>query len=330
MNKFLIIIIFSFIFCNKELDSLIFKHFQKFIKKYNKKYNSINEYLTRYEVFKINVMEAFSNESKSYKTGITKFSDLTKEEFAKTYLNLNYNPITMDKLEQTLVKSSNEAPTEFDWREYGVVSVKDQDYCNSGWAFAAIGNLEALYAIKKGNLELFSEQMLVDCDTSDSGCNGGLMEYAFTWLKNNGGIMYEADYPYRGTKSTCKSDASKYIDMKITGYNRISSWTQLTDEEVMKEFLYENGPLAVLINATPLQTYTSGILDVGTYKCPLEGVNHAVLLVGYGVDSKYGTNYWIVRNSWGKTWGEKGYFRIRRGNSTCGINYYVITATVSF
>ena len=98
----------------------------------------------------------------------------------------------------------------------------------------------------------------------------------------------------------------------------------------MKEFLYENGPLDAALNANPLQTYSSGILDKSSAQCPVSGINHAVLIVGYGYDSRSNLNYWIVKNSWGKNWGENGYFRIRRGNGTCGINCYIITATVSF
>ena len=156
------------------------------------------------------------------------------------------------------------------------------------------------------------------------------MEYAFTWLKKNGGIMYDSDYPYKGVKSTCRSDSSKYADFTITGYKKLgsgSSTWDCVDEEYLKEFLYENGPLAVAMNADPLQTYSSGILDVPSSKCPISGINHAVLLVGYGTGS---VDYWIVKNSWGKSWGESGYFRIRRGNGTCGINCYITTAVISF
>ena len=234
--------------------------------------------------------------------------------------------------EPTTVKVSNAAPSSYDWRNYGRVSpVKDQGSCGSCWAFSTTGNLESLYAATKGVIKTFSEQMLVDCDTSDSGCNGGLMEYTFTWLKNNGGIMFDSDYPYKGVKSACKSDSSKYADFKITGYKKLgssySTWS-CVDEDELKEFLYENGPLAVAMNADPLQTYSSGILDVSSARCPTSGINHAVLLVGYGSTSSM--DYWIVKNSWGKSWGEQGFFRIRRGNGTCGINCYITTATVSF
>ena len=179
-------------------------------------------------------------------------------------------------------------------------------------------------------MRTFSEQMLVDCDTLDSGCNGGLEENAYTWLKKNGGIMFESDYPYTGRKSTCKSNPSKYADIKITGYKKLGSSSSIisyVDEDEVKEFLYTNGPLDVALNADPLQTYTSGILDKTSRQCPVSGVNHAVSLVGYGTAS---VDYWIIKNSWGKNWGESGYFRIRRGNGTCGVNSYVTTALVSF
>ena len=98
MNKFLLVLVLALVACDDDLDSLIFQQFQKFIKKYHKKYESVNEYLARYQVFKKNVMATFKDTNKSYRTGITKFSDLTYQEFAKTYLNLNYDAMAMVEL----------------------------------------------------------------------------------------------------------------------------------------------------------------------------------------------------------------------------------------
>ena len=334
MNKFLVVFLLALVACESDLDSLIFQQFQRFMKKYQKKYDSMNEFLARYEVFKRNVMETFKEENASYRTGITKFSDLTQQEFARTYLNLNYDAMAMANFDPTIVTVTNAAPSAYDWRDYGRVSaVKDQGSCGSCWAFSTVANLEGLYYAGKKVMKTLSEQMLVDCDTSDSGCNGGLMEYTFTWLKNNGGIMTDTDYPYKGTKQACKSDKSKYVDMKVTGYKKLgsssSTWSPV-DEDEIKEFLYATGPLAVALNANPLQTYSSGVLDKTSAQCPTSGMNHAVTMVGYGYDSKSGLDYWLVKNSWGKSWGESGYFRIRRGNGTCGINCYITTATVSY
>ena len=332
MNKFLLVLVIALVACDMDIDAIMFQQFQKFIKKYHKKYNSINEFLARYEVFRRNVMTTFQDEDNSYRTGITKFSDLTQQEFARTYLNLNYDAIAMANFNPHIVKVTNAAPDAWDWREKGYVSpVKDQGSCGSCWAFATVANLEGLYYKNKGVMKTFSEQMLVDCDTTDSACNGGLMEYAFDWLKSNGGIMLDKDYAYKGVKSTCKSDKSKYVDMKITGYTKLgsssSTWSPV-DEDEIKEFLYETGPLAVALNANPLQTYSSGILDKSSSQCSSSGINHAVTMVGYGNAS--GKDYWIVKNSWGASWGESGYFRIKRGSGTCGINCYITTAKVSF
>ena len=134
------------------------------------------------------------------------------------------------------------------------------------------------------------------------------MELAFDWLSiNEGGIMYEADYPYANKKGTCQQDSSKFADMRVTGYVKLGDSSETfapVDEDYIKEFLYETGPLAIALNADPLQTYTSGILDLTSTKCPSSGINHAVTLVGYGTDSSSSKDYWIVKNSWGKSWGE--------------------------
>ena len=329
MNKFLIALLIALVSCNVEMDTMLHNQFQKFIKKYNKKYSSVNEYLARFEVFKMNVMNLYK-ESQKYKTGITKFSDLTQQEFAKIYLNLNYDAMAVANFNPAHPSFSNAAPDSFDWRDKGLVTpVRDQGMCGSCWAFSTVANLEGLYYKLKGVAVDLSEQILVDCDTYDSACNGGLMEYAFQWIKENG-METEEDYPYTGYKGSCKADPSKYIDMKVTGWKKLGSSTSTwspVDEEEIKEFLYETGPLAIALNANPLQTYSGGILDKTSSQCPVSGINHAVTLVGYGAES--GVDYWIVKNSWGENWGENGYFRIRRGTGCCGVNCYITTALVS-
>ena len=329
MNKFLIALLIALVSCNVEMDTMLHNQFQKFIKKYNKKYSSVNEYLARFEVFKMNVMNLYK-ESQKYKTGITKFSDLTQQEFAKIYLNLNYDAMAVANFNPAHPSFSNAAPDSFDWRDKGLVTpVRDQGMCGSCWAFSTVANLEGLYYKLKGVAVDLSEQILVDCDTYDSACNGGLMEYAFQWIKENG-METEEDYPYTGYKGSCKADPSKYIDMKVTGWKKLGSSTSTwspVDEEEIKEFLYETGPLAIALNANPLQTYSGGILDKTSSQCPVSGINHAVTLVGYGAES--GVDYWIVKNSWGANWGENGYFRIRRGTGCCVVNCYITTALVS-
>ncbi|MCQ2795681.1 MAG: C1 family peptidase, partial [Bacilli bacterium] len=327
MNKFILIATIALVACLD--DEVAFQSFQRFVAKFGKRYASMEEYLARFQVFKLNLQTVLADDSKkTYKTGITKFSDLTYQEFAKTYLNLNFNAFALVNMSPAHATARNDdAPEYFDWREKGRVSaVKDQASCGSCWAFSTVGNLEGLYYAAKGVMKTFSEQLLVDCDTEDSGCNGGLMELTFDWLKSNGGFMTDADYPYTGYKGSCKQDKSKFVDMKVTGYVKLgdssSTWSPVDEVEV-RDFLLETGPLAIALNANPLQTYTGGILDLNSSRCSPSGMNHAVTLVGYGYDKATNLDYWIVKNSWGKSWGEDGYFRISRGKGTCGINQYI-------
>ncbi len=146
------------------------------------------------------------------------------------------------------------------------------------------------------------------------------MEYTFAWIQENGGLMSDADYKYKGYRQSCKQDETKY-KVKVTGYNLLDT----TDEAEIKEYVYSTGPLAVALNADNLSWYSGGIIDEDEYECDPDGLNHAVLMVGWG--SEDGLDYWIIKNSWGN-WGEDGYFRIARGKGTCGINTYVISAQI--
>ena len=220
------------------------------------------------------------------------------------------------------------APSSYDWRNYGIVSLKESVSYATNWALTITSHLESLYAKNYGKQLDLSETMLLDCCINEDIFTVKLMEITFQWLKKNG-ILLESDYPFKGIRSTCKFDATKSV-MKIIGYKKLENYySNITcaDEEEMKQFLIDNGPLIVAFNSKPLQTYSSGIIDLPESKCPKSGINHTGLLVGYGTAN--GIDYWIVKNTWGKVWGEAGYFRIRRGNGTCGINCQVISAKIS-
>ena len=157
------------------------------------------------------------------------------------------------------------------------------------------------------------------------------MELTFEWLKDYGGIESMADYPYKGRKQACKADKSKLDpDVVVVGWEKLGdpdeTWSPV-DEDEIKEYLYAKGPLAIALNADPLQFYWGGIINKSKSQCDPEGMDHAVTLVGYGTEN--GTPYWLVRNSWGKDWGENGYFRMYRGNGVCGINQYITTAILA-
>jgi len=329
MRKFLLVALLALTICWDE--EYAFKQFQKFITKYNKKYNSIEEFMARYQVFCQN-MNTPRLLGQSYQTGITKFSDMTQQEFRKTYLNLDVTALARMNFQPAKFVANGDAPDELNFIDQGYLQgVKDQGSCGSCYAFSAIANIEGLYYTKYGKNKEFSEQMIVDCDTEDSGCNGGLMELTFEWLKNYGGLESMADYPYKGTKQTCKADKSKFDpDVVVTGWEKLGdpdeTWSPV-DEDEIKEYLYAKGPLAIALNADPLQFYWGGIINKSKSQCDPDGMNHAVTLVGYGTAS--GTPYWLVRNSWGKNWGESGYFRVYRGSGVCGINQYITTAILA-
>lgn len=212
-------------------------------------------------------------------------------------------------------------PTSFDWRTHGAVTpVKNQKTCGDCWAFAAVANIEGQYFNKYKILKTFSEQQILDCNLYGGSCNGGTATMGFSYVKSVAGLMLSSNYPYLGYRSTCKYSASRAV-AKVTGY-----LSPGTNETNIKNMLYSRGPLAVALNATPLQYYTKGIINYSSTSCNPNTLNHAVTLVGYGTSN--GLNYWIVKNSWGSTWGESGYFRIARDKGTCGINLVVLSSVI--
>lgn len=322
MNKFVILLALIAFVTSLSRDvaeeRAAFIEFQQYVKGYEKKYSSVQEFMARYQIFKRNVQK-MQNSNESYEEGINQFSDMTFNEFRKIYLNLDFSVIKGIKFNKVHVDIKESLPVAFDWREKGCVNaVKDQQSCGSCWAFSTVGNLEGLYHIKYGKLLRFSEQHLVDCDPIDAGCNGGLMENTFKWLIDNGGFMYESDYKYTGRDEICIEDKSKFVG-KVASFNILDT----TNEQAIKQYLVETGPLAIALNADALMSYRSGILDKTARQCDPAGLNHAVVLVGYGMADK---EFWIVRNSWGKSWGESGYFRIALGKGVCGINTYISSA----
>jgi len=231
-------------------------------------------------------------------------------------------------------------PTAFDWRTKGAVSeVKDQGSCGSCWAFSTIGNIESQYAIKNNKLVDFSEQLLVDCSQGCSveyqygpvcnqGCDGGWQWNAFFDVLNWGGVELESDYPYEGVDQACQRTQHKIVS-PIKNYTCLSQYNgEAADEQQMAAYLYTYGPISVALDADLLFSYTSGVLNPSPADCQGQVLDHAVLAVGYGVDSTQSPPlpYWIVKNSWGASWGEQGYFRMARGTGACGINNAVSSA----
>jgi len=305
----------------------MYKEFQKFTHEFEKQYETIEEYTQAFENFSNNLGVNLLHNSQhalSYQTGPTKFWDMSFEEFQRSYLNLHVPSIEKFLKDATPYKFKTMAsPDKHDWRDKGSVGpVKDQASCGSCWAFSIVGNLEGVYHIKHGEFKQFSEQQIVDCDTKDSGCGGGWMEWGMQYIQQAGGIQVQKDYPYKGVKQTCKFDKTK-IAATVTG----NHFAGTKDEVKIKDMLFQNGPLSVAINANPLFSYKTGIIDLPASQCNPAALNHGVTMVGYGTEN--GKDYWVLKNSWNQNWGEKGYFRYARGKGTCGVNTYVITAELA-
>nr|AAF21461.1 cysteine proteinase PWCP1 [Paragonimus westermani] len=292
--------------------------FEEFQRKFRKSYSSdtAKRYaLFKYNLLKMQLIQRLEKGTANY--GITKFSDLSAEEFRHSLANMKRRKSKGSQMETAIFPTTIQSlPPSFDWRANGAVTeVKDQGMCGSCWAFATTGNIEGQWFRKTNKLISLSEQQLLDCDTKDEACNGGLPEWAYDEIVKMGGLMSEKDYPYEAMKEQSCHLRRPNISAYING-----SATLPSDEAKLAAWLVQNGPISVGVNANFLQFYLGGISHPPHMLCSEAGLDHAVLLVGYGVSTFLRRPYWIVKNSWGGGWGEKGYFRMYRGDGTCGIN----------
>ena len=295
--------------------------FHAYNRRHGKSHGSKEEFAYRFSIYQDNkkYIKAHNKKQSTFTLGENQFTDLTFEEFSSKYLSQRVVSNEVFGLQTPFLGKAEKV----DWRQKGVVTgVKDQESCGSCWAFSATGSLESAYALANKELLEFSESELIDCSTSygNDGCNGGLMNQAFKYVIDHK-IGLESDYPYHPIICQCHRDESK---------RRISlkSFKQLSPLDVNGLVQnIKNTPISVAIEVQrDFQLYKSGIYT-NPGNCGRR-LNHGVLAVGF--DTTDQTPYFIVKNSWGRYWGEQGYIRmaIGSGSGTCGIanqlDYYPI------
>jgi len=268
---------------------------------------SADEEASHYAIFKRKMARAAElNEIDSTaRYGWTIFSDTERHRV----------PLDMPAyIRRTEIAEADGLPDALDWRDKGAVTgVKDQAQCGSCWAFSAVVSMEGAYFLEHNKLLSLSEQQIVDCDENDDGCGGGWPTNAMEWIRDHGGIELEEEYPYKATQGSCKFDSSK-AKMFVKSVTTFPS----RSENKMMTAVQQYGPLAVAIDASKFDYYSGGIMDASG--CYAGSPDHGVAVVGWGVEGS--TKYWIVKNSWGKSWGEKGYVRMLRGKNACGVEDY--------
>jgi len=349
MNKLLICLaLFLAVACAAQSDSIV-NQFRGWMTKFNKSYG-LTEFPRRLSNFKATLERIQRNSKKNplAQFAPNQFSDLSLDEFRFLYL-MNKTSSSPQALAISCLangvtaeaagyrKGSVALPASFDWRTSNKVTpVKDQGQCGSCWAFSTSGCLESAYAIKNKQpaTQQFSEQMIVDCShgcvmeegqqVCNSGCNGGWMWSAMTDIMSWGGLESEDAYPYTGEDGTCQMAAPYFAALK--NYTCLSTPNGADETQLMPTFLVTAGPLSIALNADLLMDYSNGIVAPSTADdCDPTSLDHAVLIVGYGVDATSGQAYWIVKNSWNTSWGESGYFRIAKGTNACGLANAVVS-----
>jgi len=296
---------------------------------HRKDYNTTEEEKFRMKIYMENKQRIAKHNTRyyqghhNYKLEMNHYGDLLPHEFSgmmngfRQDLKLLQGANSKKEGATFLAPANVELPKSVDWRELGAVTpVKDQGQCGSCWSFSATGALEGQHFRQTGKLVSLSEQNLVDCSTSygNHGCNGGLMDFAFRYIKDNGGIDTEASYPYEAVDDTCHF---KKRDVGATDVGFVD--IKQGDEEALKAAVATVGPVSVAIDASQpsFQFYSEGVYDEPA--CSPQNLDHGVLCVGYGV-SDDGQEYWLVKNSWNTVWGDQGYIKMARNkNNMCGI-----------
>jgi len=296
------------------------KDFEAFKTRFNKQYSDQYEEEARFAVFcasleRVNKKNKLEN---SNVWGITKFSDLTPEEFRKSHLGCrSENQLQNKTLTSTTTRTVGPevSPASFDWRTSSkkiLTGVYDQGQCGSCWAFSATENIESQWALAGNTLTSLSVQQIVDCDSTSYGCGGGWTQNAYNCIIKEGGQESWQSYPYTARNGNCQFSSSKVVA-------KISSWENVypNNEDQMASWLAQYGPISICVDASQWSDYNGGVMTA--QQCG-NSIDHCVLAVGYNTQAN--PPYWIVRNSWGTDWGvQNGFIYLQYGTNTCEMAY---------
>jgi len=291
---------------------MAFPAFAAWAAAFGKVYNGAEAEI-RESVYNANIEKIREHNSKglSWTMGVNEFTDMTQEEFSHVFSTVLTPPSHFDEPSFD-VPVDEDLEDSVDWVQLGKVNpVKDQvkEKCGSCWAFSSMGALESGYAIATGKLLSLAEQQLVDCDSHNNGCGGGWPATAYKYyLSNDTGVCSESSYAYKAKAGSCQASSCDVVIPKgtVTGATTILRTTTALKAALQKQ------PVSVTINYWQLQHYKQGIV---TESCEKD-VNHAVIAVGYGSDD--GLDYFKIRNSFGPSWGEAGYFRLSQNDTAQG------------
>jgi C1A family cysteine protease len=291
-----------------------FADFQDYIQFWNKTYTA-DEKPIRLQNFLNSAgrIAELNKDSDSARFGFTQFADMSRAEFKAKMTGFKTDE-PLNTVDPTTVRLA--APSgAIDWVAKGKTTpIKNQEQCGSCWAFSATETVESANLMAGRAAIILAPQEIVDCDSGEAGCNGGDPRQALDWVKSVGGQERESCYPYTARNGACERARCTPAETVATVYavpgNEASIYDALT-----------RAPLSICADAEPWQFYTGGILKAS--QCGLS-IDHAIQLVGYSPNSG---GYWIVRNSWGASWGERGYIYLQYGHNTCGITSRVTGAT---
>ncbi|EGB10336.1 hypothetical protein AURANDRAFT_22962 [Aureococcus anophagefferens] len=319
--------------------------FDQFIDEYSKSYDTTHEYNDRFTIFSknLNYIDALNTQNPHALFGLNVFADQTEEERSKRRMTdpsiTNYTRVGWasgsDCAACNLYPAFGEydmgnLPDDFDWRELGAVTrVKNQAYCGSCWSFSTAADLEGTHYLATGDLESYAPQQLVECNTMNLGCDGGYPFAAMQYLSHFGGMVTWETMPYK--KIELLNEKLEDGDVAhISGWQMVAMGADY--ESLMRVTLVKNGPLSIAFNANGMDYYVHGVDGDGDmFTCDPTSLDHAVLVVGYGVQHTDGNGkvpYWVIKNSWDDVWGEDGYYRLVRGSNACGVANMVVHSIV--